>query len=223
MSDEDDTDVPDDLEDAAEAADADYQGFIDPVDKEAMEEQSKSALIEEIVSIRAELDQLRNEMAQLARPLNRAFFVKVTGASAWGEKAYSGSAWVDYQDGRTGSAALIEMKSDSAGYMTLVIEDRDNGSMVYVRVPMLGTPVFVTLSSPSGSNGNQTTAPNWTYTVATIAGDSLGAGFSPTQGRCNGSFAAATRGMGYFDNTGTFVLVLAFETPGTSAECPPPE
>ena len=75
----------------------------------------------------------------------------------------------------------------------------------------------VNLTQTGGSLGNKTTKSSWTYT-ANIPGTStaLGTSLSPETGRTNGTLAAATKGVGYYDASGTFVLYSAAELIGTA-------
>jgi hypothetical protein len=75
----------------------------------------------------------------------------------------------------------------------------------------------VDLSQTSGSLGNKTTPSTWVYT-AKIPGTStaLGTSLTPEVARTNGTFAAATKGIGFYNASGAFVLFYAAEVIGTS-------
>lgn len=72
----------------------------------------------------------------------------------------------------------------------------------------------VTLTQTGGSNGNKTTAASWTYTAASLSGETLGTSLSPQWPRPNGTMTAATAGLAYYDS-GSVVLAIAFEQPGS--------
>ena len=75
----------------------------------------------------------------------------------------------------------------------------------------------VDLTQTGGSNGTKTTAASWTYT-AKKQGDStvtLGTVLAPERTRENGTRTAATKGSGYYNNAGDFVLAEAWESHGT--------
>ena len=97
--------------------------------------------------------------------------------------------------------------TDQASGKTIVLINADPG--VIFRVDL-------TVNS-GGTIGTDTTSSNWQYS-AKIPGTSvvLGTNLSPEWGRTNGSYGPAGLGMGYYNASGTFVLLMANELPGTS-------
>ncbi|QOV91074.1 hypothetical protein [Humisphaera borealis] len=90
-----------------------------------------------------------------------------------------------------------------------------DGTLVLMFDPGSPADLFrVQLSQTGGSDGTGTTAPSYTYTV-TRNGVQLATGESPDVGRANGSYTAATLGIGYYDSDGEFQLLYAFEVPNT--------
>jgi hypothetical protein len=73
------------------------------------------------------------------------------------------------------------------------------------------------LTSITGTTGSQTTPPSYQYTAVDLNGNTIGTTMSPTTGRTNGNFTAATDGEGYYNASSTFVLLRAHEAPGTTA------
>lgn len=86
---------------------------------------------------------------------------------------------------------------------------------VFVRAPNIGAIFRVNLTQTGGSNGTQSTAPTYTYTATDLNSNQLGTGLSPERPRPNGAVTAATKGTGYYNTSGTFVLAEAWETPGS--------
>ena len=74
---------------------------------------------------------------------------------------------------------------------------------------------YVQLSPTSGSPGTQTTTSNFVYTVSDGDGNQIDTGKSPEVPRINGNYSAANKGTGYYDTSGGFHLLQAFETTGT--------
>lgn len=93
-----------------------------------------------------------------------------------------------------------------------------NGKMV-IEVDYDPGMFVVTLTQTGGADGDGTTAPSWTYTCENDFGDDLATARGPQVGRTEGSFTAATKGLGYYDDAGAFQLLIAFEAPDTY-ECP---
>lgn len=94
----------------------------------------------------------------------------------------------------------------------------DNKLIIGVSLPT-GDGVCV-LSQVGGANGTQSAAPTYTYTATDVrTGAELGVALTPEVSRPFGSVTAATRGVGYFNADGEYVLTHAFETPGSGA-CP---
>lgn len=78
----------------------------------------------------------------------------------------------------------------------------------------------VSLTQTGGSNGTSSAAATWTYTANDTLGGSaeLGTVLGPEWPRPNGRMTAATKGLGYFNTSGVFVLSIAYEKPG-AMEC----
>jgi hypothetical protein len=73
---------------------------------------------------------------------------------------------------------------------------------------------YVALTQTGGSNGTQTTAASWTYTMKNENGETLGTGVSPATTRPNGTQVAATYGSARW-NGSTWILVSLNEVYGT--------
>ena len=78
-----------------------------------------------------------------------------------------------------------------------------------------GGLMWVTLSRDGGDDGNQSSAPDYTYTATGLDGTELGTTLTPLVGRPAGAAVAASYGIGYANTAGTFVLGHAFEIPRT--------
>lgn len=81
-----------------------------------------------------------------------------------------------------------------------------------------GVTFRVDLTETSGSLGNASSASSWEYT-ANVPGTSvtLGTSLSPEASRENGTYAAATKGLAYYNASGTLVLYSANEVCGTTS------
>jgi hypothetical protein len=79
-----------------------------------------------------------------------------------------------------------------------------------------GPPAVVRLTQNGGSNGDKTAAPTYTYDVASLDGRSLAGKQTPVVSRPKGRVTAAAWGLAIWLN-GTFVLLYAFEVPGSAA------
>ncbi len=77
----------------------------------------------------------------------------------------------------------------------------------------------VSVTRDGGSDGSQTTAASWTYTVKTVDGSVvLGTGVAAARPRPNGSMIAGGGfGLAFFDSAGTLRLWDAGEVPATTA------
>lgn len=78
--------------------------------------------------------------------------------------------------------------------------------------------IRVNLSQTGGSDGDNTSAPTYTYTVTTRDGTQLLTGASPELARPSGAVFPATFGEAYFNDDGDAVLWRAHEMPET-VEC----
>jgi len=117
-----------------------------------------------------------------------------------------------------GSTTGVTGASGTGGaHVWLHFRPDTNGAIVPTFQGGLVQLIPVRLSQTSGSLGNKTTASNWVYTVKDITDTTtIATGKSPLVARPNGTLAAATYGVGYFNPDGTgFVLLYAYEIPGT--------
>lgn len=73
-------------------------------------------------------------------------------------------------------------------------------------------------SDGTGSLGNDASKSSWKYNLKDLNGNQLnsGGGVAPDVGRINGTFAAASYGIAYYDFTDNLHLLCAFELPGTT-------
>jgi hypothetical protein len=86
-----------------------------------------------------------------------------------------------------------------------------------------GAMFAVILEEDGGDNGTNTTRATYTYSATTLAGDAIGAGFEVLKDRIlPGEVTAATVGIGYFNDEGTFVLWDTNEK-WAGESCPEPE
>lgn len=99
----------------------------------------------------------------------------------------------------------------------VLIAENTDGLPVLVVKRSVGSTFVVNLEQTGGANGDQTTAPTWTYTVTNLLGRELGTVVSPQRPRTAGLFTAATKGYGYYDEDHAFQLAEAWETPDTWA------
>jgi hypothetical protein len=116
----------------------------------------------------------------------------------------------------------VSLKS-RGGYGSARILYKESGTgvkLAYVELTPAapGVHFYVALTQTGGSNGTDTTAATWTYTAVSVTGAPCGTAMAPDRPRGFGTFAAATKGVGYYDNSGDFKLADAYETPGTE-EC----
>jgi hypothetical protein len=131
----------------------------------------------------------------------------------------TGDQWAEIEDGvtatlktgATGSARIL-YKQSGTGEKWGVVRFGDKSADI-------GGLFRVDLTQTGGSNGTKTTAASYTYTVTDLAGVQLATGASPEKPRENGTKTAATKGYGYYDAAGTFVLAEAWEAPGTVGAC----
>lgn len=80
-----------------------------------------------------------------------------------------------------------------------------------------GTLFAVNLSRDGGADGSGSTAVTYTYTATSITTDAptLGTGLTPDKPRPIGLMAVATKGVGYYDASGNFMLAEAYEVDRT--------
>lgn len=134
--------------------------------------------------------------------------VKVGSMSDQWADAVSGQLYL--QSGSSGSAQILYLSSDA-------LTDGTNWALIRfpAAAPAPGN-FMVNLTQTGGSNGNKTTAATWTYTAKTLNNaTTLGTVLSPNKPRPFGTQTAATLGVAYYDNTGTFQLAEAYEKPGS--------
>ena len=96
----------------------------------------------------------------------------------------------------------------------------ESANRTIVLIQAAAAPVFaVNVTRDGGSDGSQTTAASWTYTVKTIDGSvTLGTGVAVARPRPNGSMLTGSGfGLAFFDAVGTLRLWDAGETPATTA------
>lgn len=179
----------------------------------------------EIQELRTHVDQLAKEIDRIAHPLQRVFVAQVTGSGTWQEQTNVAGIWQDYTGGRNsvgGAATPLYLSAGTAGARTIFIEDRDGPNSRYTPIVFPGTAIFVALSTTSGATGDATHQATYVYTVKTFDSTAtIATGLSPAYRERNGNFDAATMGIGYFDNSGAFVLVVAFEPAHTTPGCVP--
>jgi hypothetical protein len=108
---------------------------------------------------------------------------------------------VNAGSGTTGAQVWLQLRPDSNGAIVPMFDGAVRGFVV-------------NLSGPTGSNGTQTSAPTYTYTVKTVGGTQLGTGMSPEVSRPYGAVTAAAKGLAYRYG-GTVHLLIAFEVPGS--------
>lgn len=82
----------------------------------------------------------------------------------------------------------------------------------------VGKVFVVNLTKTSGSNGDQTHAATYVYTIVSLAGTTLATGKSPDRPRENGLRAIATAGYAYIDSSNVVQLAEAWE-PATTGGC----
>ncbi len=74
----------------------------------------------------------------------------------------------------------------------------------------------VTVSVAAGSNGTQSTAATWTYDVFDVASNPItSTPLAPSWQRAIGKKVSATKGFGYYDPSGNFVLESVDEVDDT--------
>jgi hypothetical protein len=111
------------------------------------------------------------------------------------------------QSGPSGAAQILYNGSGSTAWAIVRLGNGNQGVIVCA------------LTQTGGSNGTQTAAPTYTYTVKDVYGNTLGTAMAPQVARPDGAVAAASYGLGYFDASGTFRLLEAFEIPSTGSDC----
>jgi hypothetical protein len=85
-----------------------------------------------------------------------------------------------------------------------------------IRPLPIGDTFVVNLSMVAGSDGDEASAPSWTYDVTTLAGgDPIAEAVSPDRPRAFGSYTVAGKGYAYLDETGEVRLAEAWEEPNT--------
>jgi hypothetical protein len=123
----------------------------------------------------------------------------------------------NYADITTGDAT--QLKSGPVGSVQIIDAPGATGKQsCLVRMGLRqipGVEYRVNLTQTGGSTGTQTTTASWVYTAALLSGANVGTSLSPEDPRPNGTRAAATAGIGYFNASNVFVLSRAFEKPGT--------
>lgn len=77
--------------------------------------------------------------------------------------------------------------------------------------PPAGIIMIVNLRSDGGSDGTSQTCASWTYAAHDLADRLVGRRLLPEKPRQNGKIHPAEKGIGYFDQSGRFVLSIAFE------------
>lgn len=78
--------------------------------------------------------------------------------------------------------------------------------------------IAVNVSQTGGSNGTQSTAASYTYTVTdAVTGETLGSSMSPVWARTVGAVTAATHGTAYREADGDVVLYQVDEVPEVEA------
>lgn len=114
--------------------------------------------------------------------------------------------------------ALSGKHSLPAGMMMHVFGFRDrqhDARIRYVTSTAKPSVIPCALASTSGAAGSSSTAATWVYTATDILTSAqIGTGLSPTVRIWPRKAAAATYGHGYFDASGTFVLLQAYEVQG---------
>ena len=158
-----------------------------------------------------------------------AFPVKCDSDKLWHEVTVESGSLVDYADGRkctdTGSPCILVPINGIAphnGDFGVMFEIEDLNDYMYLYAPCGGSGGFipVSLTQDSGTNGSQTTAPNYTYKNPVnlltgqeiMNGSSHYTGLSPQWAREIGEFNVAAYGTGYYNSSGTFVLFQVNET-----------
>ena len=115
----------------------------------------------------------------------------------------------------------------STGAIGLLIETYTyQGDREYVFIgPMVGTIFAIKMTQTGGSNGTNSTAASWTYTITDRNDNQLVTSYNPTTGDFKrptyGKMDKATAGTGYYDENGTFTLSWCNEVP-TASECTTP-
>lgn len=136
------------------------------------------------------------------------FVAKITGSSgpafAWTEQyQIDATTWADLPDGRSGTTSVnpaYELNgSQSIATNTLVWITQntdDSGTVRYTFVsPAVMFPVKV--EQTGGSDGNNTTAASYTYTVRSLTGATLGTGVAQVRPRPNGAVTVQAGSTGY--------------------------
>lgn len=89
---------------------------------------------------------------------------------------------------------------------------------------LLGATFRVKLAKSGGANGTKTTPATYTYVVRDLNDNVLGGTdatpVSPEWARPNGTMSEATMGLAYYATDGSVKVAVAFETPGTTDQCP---
>ncbi len=186
---------------------------------------------------------LTGETARRGRPQVETVFARLTGddggsppaAYDWEQVEIDADGeWAPVAEGRTGTVeerpayplAGRAYEADAATGDVVLIrrapvrQDDDTylpGWVIVTAGERPGTMFRVNLVQTGGSNGTKTTAASWTYTATDLGGATLGTGLAPERTRENGTRAAATKGEGYYNTAGTFVLAEAWELRGTGA------
>lgn len=123
----------------------------------------------------------------------------------------------DHQFADVTNADATKLTSCSSGAARILYKDSGTGTKwAIVRLGGGGgSGLFpVTVSQTGGSAGTDAAKCSFTYTATDLDGNQLGTVMSPTWARpALGAMVAATKGVGYYDAAGAFVLYQVDEVP----------
>ncbi len=168
--------------------------------------------------------------AQLTDSATLSLAAGPTWKYAWSEQRRTATGWEAAPDARSGTTtvgyalntvatadaapvggaggapaigAIVRLYADA-------LPDSDNTAYTFSWSPPALFPV--NLTQTGGIDGTATLVAGYTYTATTLAGVTLGTNLSPEWPRGMGSMTPATKGTGYFNASGTFVLHQVSET-----------
>lgn len=188
--------------------------------------------------LEADLAKLRADVVQINHPQKWIFFASPrsdadnSGIEEYVPAANAAGDAINWTHGNEGNR-VVDAGADAAAMVT----DADDAALVaymafriapgkfgYVRITprRLKGLLPVALTKTSGSDGTDSTAATWIYTVDGAYDGLHMTGVSPVVARPKGKLIPAEWGIGYYPpGGGNFILLYAFEIPDTDT-CPDP-